>query len=266
MNSDIRVQISFSRHVKRKKLQSRLKAEGVLALIDLWLYAGENHPDGILKGMTSEDISLSANWDGDPDVFISTLIEIGFIDESEGYYSLHDWEENNPYAVHAPERKERAKKAARARWGITDECSEHANSIQDASLSNAPSPTPIPTPTPSPTPIPKSYIPYQEIIAYLNEKTGKHFDCQSKQTRARIKARWGANGKQRTIQDFFTVIDNKCRSWLNDPEMAAYLRPETLFGTKFESYLNEIKHPLSGKVSDKTIQTVEMLKEWRPPV
>jgi len=108
-------------------------------------------------------------------------------------------------------------------------------------------------------------IPYQEIIAYLNEKTGKHFEHESKQTRKFIKARWGTNGAKRTLQDFITVIDNKCRSWLNDPEMAAYLRPETLFGTKFESYLNEIKHPLSGKVSDKTIQNVEMLKEWRPP-
>jgi hypothetical protein len=25
-------------------------------------------------------------------------------------------------------------------------------------------------------------------------------------------------------------------------------------------------HPLSGKVSDKTIQNMEMLKEWRPPL
>lgn len=108
-------------------------------------------------------------------------------------------------------------------------------------------------------------IPYQEIISYLNEKTGKHFEHESKQTRKFIKARWGSNGKRRTLQDFITVIDNKCRSWLNDPEMAAYLRPETLFGNKFESYLNEIKHPLSGQVSDKTIQNVEMLKDWRPP-
>ena len=27
--------------------------------------------------------------------------------------------------------------------------------------------------------------------------------------------------------------------WLNDKTMKKYLRPETLFGTKFESYLNQ---------------------------
>ena len=39
--------------------------------------------------------------------------------------------------------------------------------------------------------------------------------------------------------DFYKVIDVKCSKWLNDPKMNEYLRPETLFGTKFESYLNE---------------------------
>lgn len=108
-------------------------------------------------------------------------------------------------------------------------------------------------------------IPFFEIIEYLNLKTGKHFDHQSKETRAKIRARWGINGKQRTLEDFKRVIDNKCASWLNDPAMANYLRPETLFGTKFESYLNEQGHELSGVVSDKTIKTVKMLDDWSPP-
>jgi hypothetical protein len=41
-----------------------------------------------------------------------------------------------------------------------------------------------------------------------------------------------------TIDDFKTVIDKKCAEWLGDSKMEPYLRPETLFGTKFESYLN----------------------------
>ena len=44
-----------------------------------------------------------------------------------------------------------------------------------------------------------------------------------------------------TIEDFKKVIDIKVSKWLNNPEMADYLRPDTLFGTKFESYLNENK-------------------------
>ena len=40
--------------------------------------------------------------------------------------------------------------------------------------------------------------------------------------------------------DFKRVIDTKATQWENDPNMSRYLRPETLFGPKFESYLNEI--------------------------
>jgi uncharacterized phage protein (TIGR02220 family) len=89
---------------------------------------------------------------------------------------------------------------------------------------------------------PADVIPYKEIISYLNDKTGKNFDYRSKETRARIKARWGVNGSQRSLDDFKRVIDNKCAQWLTDEKMISFLRPETLFGTKFESYLNEIVH------------------------
>lgn len=167
MNTDIRIQISFANHIKRKKLQNRLKAEGVLALIDLWLYAGENHPDGILKNMTAEDVELAANWQGESESFVNTLIEIGFLDNTGEWYLLHDWSEHNPYAMHAPERKERAKKAANKRWGNQQACSEHANSMQDVQLSNAPSPSPSPSPIPDPTPIP---TPVVEAEAENSEK------------------------------------------------------------------------------------------------
>ena len=108
-------------------------------------------------------------------------------------------------------------------------------------------------------------IPYKEIIEYLNLKTGKNFDHTAKETRVKLKARWGNNGNQRTLQDFKTVIDNKCAKWLCDSKMVDFLRPETLFGNKFESYLNEKTHPLAGQVSDKTIQTIESFKKWSPP-
>ena len=106
-------------------------------------------------------------------------------------------------------------------------------------------------------------IPYKEIIEYLNQKTGKNFDHTVKEIRLKIKAR-SRNGK-RTIEDFKKVIDNKCNQWLNDEKMMQFLRPETLFGTKFESYLNETIHPLAGKFSDKTLANIKMFENWRPP-
>ena len=78
-------------------------------------------------------------------------------------------------------------------------------------------------------------LPYEEIVQYLNQKTGKNFKHTSKVTQRHIRARL-AEGF--TVSDFKQVIDNKCNDWLREQKMKEYLRPETLFGTKFESYLN----------------------------
>ena len=82
---------------------------------------------------------------------------------------------------------------------------------------------------------PTEPVPYQEVVGYLNQKTGKNFKHTSKVTQRHIRARL-AEGF--TVNDFKQVIDKKCSDWLRDQKMKEYLRPETLFGTKFESYLN----------------------------
>lgn len=76
---------------------------------------------------------------------------------------------------------------------------------------------------------------YQSIIARLNEKTGANYKPTSKATQRLINARL-AEGY--TVEEFFTVIDKKCSEWSGDEKMERYLRPETLFGNKFENYLN----------------------------
>ena len=73
----------------------------------------------------------------------------------------------------------------------------------------------------------------KEIIAYLNQKTGSNYRVTTKATQTKIKTRL-AEGF--SVDDFKRVIDIKSAEWLNDANMSAYLRPETLFGTKFESY------------------------------
>ncbi len=79
-------------------------------------------------------------------------------------------------------------------------------------------------------------IPYEKIVDYLNRKTNSHYRPTSKATRRLIKARYNEGF---TDMDFKTVIDKKCAEWLQDGTMVQYLRPETLFGTKFEAYLNQ---------------------------
>jgi len=82
----------------------------------------------------------------------------------------------------------------------------------------------------------KKKIPYTEIIHYLNEKTGKNFKLGSIKTRELIHARYRDGF---TLDDFNRVIDLKSADWQSDPVWNKFLRPETLFGTKFESYLNQ---------------------------
>ena len=73
------------------------------------------------------------------------------------------------------------------------------------------------------------------IVSYLNEKAGKKFKPTIAKTKSAIHARLAEGFK---VDDFKTVIDKKCAEWIGDEKMEKYLRPETLFGTKFEGYLN----------------------------
>lgn len=78
-------------------------------------------------------------------------------------------------------------------------------------------------------------IPYKEIIDYLNLKSNSNYKYTSQKTKDLIKARIN-NGF--TIEDFKKVIDKKSQEWLGT-DFEKFLRPETLFGNKFEGYLNQ---------------------------
>lgn len=73
------------------------------------------------------------------------------------------------------------------------------------------------------------------IITYLNDKTGSHYKKSTRKTKDLINAR---KNEGFTVSDFQTVIDKKTKEW-KGTDMEKYLRPVTLFGTKFESYLNQ---------------------------
>ena len=81
-----------------------------------------------------------------------------------------------------------------------------------------------------------STIPYLEIIQYLNTKAETKYKSSSKSSMKLIKARWGEGY---VLEDFFSVIDVKVAEWKDSEKMAPYLRPQTLFNEKFESYLQQ---------------------------
>jgi uncharacterized phage protein (TIGR02220 family) len=95
----------------------------------------------------------------------------------------------------------------------------------------------------------KRYVPFQEIISHLNLMTGKKFQHGTAATKQTIRARWNDGF---ILEDFKSVIDIKCAQWKTDPKMELYLRPQTLFGTKFESYLNEKSKPIEYNPHFKT--------------
>lgn len=79
----------------------------------------------------------------------------------------------------------------------------------------------------------------KEIVGYLNAKLGTRYLPTNEKTQRLITARFNENRKY-TVDDFKAVIDKKVAEW-KGTEMEKYIRPETLFGTKFESYLNQKK-------------------------
>lgn len=74
-----------------------------------------------------------------------------------------------------------------------------------------------------------------DIVEYLNQRAGTAYKATTADTQKYIKARLKEGF---TIDDFKAVIDHKTDEW-KGTDMAKFLRPQTLFGNKFESYLNQ---------------------------
>ena len=72
-------------------------------------------------------------------------------------------------------------------------------------------------------------------IVYLNQVANKRYKFVNK-TKKFLLARFNEGY---TLEDFKQVIDVKTEEWKDNPEFFKYLRPETLFGSKFDSYLNQ---------------------------
>ena len=94
---------------------------------------------------------------------------------------------------------------------------------------------------------------YKRIIEHLNMICGTSYRYNTESSRKDIRARLNEGYKE---DDFYIVIDKKATEWMGT-EQEKYLRPMTLFGTKFESYLNQtiIKEQKRGNI--------DILDEWR---
>lgn len=90
----------------------------------------------------------------------------------------------------------------------------------------------------------------KSIINYLNSKCNTRYRYSTDNTKKHIRARL-KDGY--VFEDFCTVIDKKSKEWLGT-DMEKFLCPDTLFGTKFEKYLNQ--NNTAKKKSD-------VFEDWR---
>ena len=177
MPLDARISVTLPAHPKTQKLIRRQGAATAWNLICLFLWAAANRSDGNLAGMDVEDIEIAAGWSGEPGVFVTALIDVGFIDWKDGAHSIHDWQEHNPWAAGAKGRSEASawaalckrhgraeaarlmpEYAARMRPahdahapGTNPHSDESAPGMRPAENGSAPLPSPSPSPTPTGT-------------------------------------------------------------------------------------------------------------------
>lgn len=97
----------------------------------------------------------------------------------------------------------------------------------------------------------------KEIINYLNNKLNTNFKYKTKSTQSKIKARLNEGYK---LDDFIAVIDKKYDEW-KETEFEKFLRPETLFGTKFESYLNQKSKSKSPEWFNKNVSSEKLTED-----
>lgn len=119
----------------------------------------------------------------------------------------------------------------------------------------------------------KEELPYDEIIDYLNEKTGKNFRSTTADYRKEIHARWVDEDKPE-VAEFVAkcryVIDVKCAEWLGT-DFEKNLNPKTLFrAANFDRYANQSMPRAKGNPADRRSQYTEEqnaefdLYKWNP--
>jgi len=198
--------------------------------------------DGILEYTGLEDSfakELALDLDEDPEnvaVTVNYLLSCGLLEMS------NDREFFVPYAVlNTGSEGSSAKRVRDYRERQKDQKSLHCNAPVTPALHERYGEKEIEKELEIEKETIKSGEAVKSVINYLNQRAGTAYKATSKKTRELVNARMNEGF---TVEDFKTVIDNKVEEWGKPPkagekDMRIYIRPETLFGTKFEVYLNQ---------------------------
>lgn len=107
-------------HEKTRKLRDGLglknSYEAVGLIICIWSWAAVHAPSGELKEMKPQDLADAAGWRKSAKNLLRALVDSGFLDESEGGYSLHDWDNHQGLLQDAIDRSKRGNADRQRRW------------------------------------------------------------------------------------------------------------------------------------------------------
>lgn len=206
----------------------RLPEAVQLRLVKLWCL----HRAGHLEAASPRDLAFELRLtEAEVMETLATLRTAGLLDANG---CPHNWEKRQPPSDDVTTRTRRHRERNRERSGErTGERSGEHGEEQDGNVPGN-GQSRVEKSREEQTAHGAEPVPIEEIVDYLYQRTGRAFRATTKATRALIRARW-SEGYRR--EDFCAVIDTKASEWAGDAKLAKFLRPETLFGPKFEGYL-----------------------------
>lgn len=78
-----------------------------------------------------------------------------------------------------------------------------------------------------------------ELLETLNSLANRSYTVTGERAKSNRDCVMKLLKKKYTKEEINAVIQTKCFEWVNNIKMSKFLRPETLFGNKFQSYLDE---------------------------
>lgn len=243
------------KNIKRAKIDGELCRDKLTAIwFELMDFAGRcNHAGAFINSRgipyeTLEGIATQIDRETEElELCMPFYIDEGMVEIIDGVYVLANWAmyQNEARLQEIREKRNtkqakwRAKQKAALLAAGDGEPGDPPDGLPDGLPNGLPDGLP---PAPKPAPVKEDFTEtYKAVVSYLNEKAGTKYRHTSSKTQTAIHARL-VDGF--SLDDFKTVIDKKSKEWIGT-EFEKYLRPETLFGPKFEGYLN-------GKQTERT--------------
>ena len=89
-----KLESTFATHPKFKKLARRLEIPEVYVrghVSTFWAWVLVHAPDGNLSSFDREDIAVAAEWPGDPEHFVESMVAVKLLDDLDGVLMVHEW-------------------------------------------------------------------------------------------------------------------------------------------------------------------------------